>query len=91
MSYKHLSINKRVKIEVLNKKGYSARKISTILDSHHYTISRETKRCPNNYSAQNADTNSKTLSKNKGGKVKITSSLKIFIENCIKNHGLLNK
>ncbi len=40
MSYKHITINERNKIEVLNNEGYSARKIAKILGFHHSTISR---------------------------------------------------
>lgn len=35
MSYKHLALNERNKIEVLNKDGYSFRRIAKILRYHH--------------------------------------------------------
>ena len=44
MSYKHLTINERNKIEVLIKEGVSLRRIAKILGFHHSTISRELKR-----------------------------------------------
>ena len=34
MSYKHLTLNERNKIEVLNKEGYSSRRIAKILGLH---------------------------------------------------------
>lgn len=83
MSYKHLSINERIKIEVLNKEGYSARKISTIIGFHHSTVSREIKRCSTFYSAERAHIHSKSFSKNKGRKPKMTSFFKLLIEDCI--------
>ena len=49
MSYKHLTLNERNKIELLNKEGYSSRRIAIILGFHHSTISRELKRCDNEY------------------------------------------
>lgn len=83
MSYKHLSINERIKIEVLNKEGYSARKIAIIIGFHHSTVSREIKRCSTFYSAERAHIHSKSFSKNKGRKTKMTSFLKFLIEDRI--------
>lgn len=40
MSYKHLTLNDRNKIEVLSKEGYSSRRIAKILGFHRSTISR---------------------------------------------------
>ena len=51
MSYKNLTINDRNKIEVLSNEGYSSRRIAKILGFHHSTISRELKRCDNEYEA----------------------------------------
>ena len=51
MSYKHITLNDRNKIEVLKQEGYSSRRIAKILGFHHSTISRELKRCNNIYSA----------------------------------------
>mgnify|MGYP000467827081 CR=1 FL=1 len=36
MSYKHLTLNERNKIEVLNKEGYSSRRIMKILYMNYY-------------------------------------------------------
>jgi len=45
MSYRHLSISDRGRIEALHQIGYSCRKIATELARHHSSISRELKRC----------------------------------------------
>lgn len=52
MSYKHLTLNDRNKIEVSNKEGYSSRRISKVLGFHHSTIARELKRCKSEYKAK---------------------------------------
>lgn len=70
----------RNKIEVLNKEGYSARKIATILGFHHSTISRELNRCKDFYHARDAQAKRNELSKLKGRKKKITNNLKSIIE-----------
>ncbi|MFD1134417.1 helix-turn-helix domain-containing protein [Paenibacillus urinalis] len=44
MSYSHLTIIERSKLEALNQLGLSARAIARELDRHHSTISRELKR-----------------------------------------------
>lgn len=80
MSQKHLTIHERNKIEVLNKEGYSARKIATVLGFHHSTICREIKRCKDIYKATVAQAKRNELSKLKGRKKKITNSLKSTIE-----------
>ena len=44
MSYHHLSICERAKIEELNKLGFSSRTIAKRIDRHHSSIARELKR-----------------------------------------------
>lgn len=44
MNYKHFTTDERSKIDILNKEGYSARKIAVILNKHHSSISRELNR-----------------------------------------------
>ena len=44
MSYHHLNIYERTRIELLSKMGYSTRKIEGQLNLHHSTIARELKR-----------------------------------------------
>ncbi|WIV21157.1 IS30 family transposase [Paenibacillus polygoni] len=53
MSYTHLSIIERSKLEVLHQLGLSARAIARELDRHHSTISRELRKnqCLNGYQA----------------------------------------
>lgn len=53
MNYKHLTTFERSKIEVLNKLGYSTRKIAKEINRHHSTIAREL--CRNNKSLYNAE------------------------------------
>ena len=62
MSYKHLTLNERNKIEVLNKEGYSSRKIAKILGFHYSTIARELKRCGSEYKAKTAENDKKSKS-----------------------------
>ena len=45
MSYKHLTIDERLKIEVLHKEGYKISRIAEIIKCHRSTIYRELKRC----------------------------------------------
>lgn len=91
LSYKHLTLNDRNKIEVLNQEGYSSRRIAKILGFHHSTISRELKRCDNEYEAIYAQ---KDNIKNHHLKVEnqklMTISLNPFLKNFIRS-GLLSK
>lgn len=70
MSFKHLTLNERNKIEVLHKEGYSARAIADIIGFHHSTISRELKRCEEDYQADIANEDCKSKASNKGRKAK---------------------
>ena len=72
MSYKHLTLNERNKIEVLNKEGYSSRRIAKILGCHHSTIVRELKRCDTKYEAHLAEIDKEAKSSLKGRKTKAT-------------------
>ncbi len=72
MSFKHLTLNERNKIEVLIKEGYSSRGIAKILGCHHSTISRELKRCKAEYKAHAAEKDKKHKSSLKGRKNKST-------------------
>ena len=44
MSYHHLTISERIRIEVLSILGYSTRFIAKLLLRHHSTIARELSR-----------------------------------------------
>lgn len=80
MSHKHFTINERNKIEVLDKEGYSARKIANILGYNNSSISRELKRCGDEYSAVEAQNDCDNKSKNKGRNIKLSTELKEYIE-----------
>lgn len=75
MSYKHLTINDRNKIEVLSNEGYSSRRIAKILGFHHSTISRELKRCDNEYEAIYAQKDKIEKSLSKGRKPKVDDNI----------------
>ena len=79
MSYKHLTLNERNKIEVLNKEGYSSRGIAKILGYHHSTIARELKRCNDRYLANAAQKDKEYKTSFKGRKNKASQSLKQII------------
>ena len=81
MSYKHITLNDRNKIEVLKQEGYSSRRIAKILGFHHSTISRELKRCNNIYSAVKANKDKDIKSLQKGRKSKATKMVKDTIVN----------
>lgn len=81
MSYKHLTLNDRNKIEVLKQEGYSSRRIAKILGFHHSTISRELKRCNNLYSASEANKDRDIKSLQKGRSSKATEIIKDIIFN----------
>lgn len=81
MSYKHITLNDRNKIEVLKQEGYSSRRIAKILGFHHSTISRELKRCNNIYSAVKANKDKDIKSLQKGWKSKATKIVKDTIVN----------
>lgn len=76
MSYKHLTIEERLKIEVLNDEGYKVSRIAEIIGCHRSTIYRELKRCQiNDYRAQHAQEDASTKSLSKGRHPKYTAYL----------------
>lgn len=72
MSYKHLTLYERNKIELLNKEGYSSRRITKILGCHHSTIARELKKYDTEYEAHLAEIDKESKSSLKGRKTKAT-------------------
>lgn len=56
MSYTHLTINERIRIEIFSLFGFSTRFIAKILNRHHSTIARELSRNKSNgfYCAETA-------------------------------------
>ncbi len=75
MSYKHLTLNDRNKIDVLNQEGYYSRRIAKILGFHHPTISRELKRCDNEYETIYAQKDKIKKSSSKGRKPKTDDNI----------------
>ena len=55
MSYKHLLINERNMIELLNKEGYPSRRIAKVLGFHHSITGRKLKRCEGEYRSKIAE------------------------------------
>ena len=79
MSYKRITINERNKIEVLSKECYSSRRIAKILGFYHSTISRELKRCDNEYEAVYAQKDKIKKSSSKGRKLKFDDNITKYI------------
>lgn len=79
MSYRHLTINERNKLEVLLKENYSVSNIAKILGYHRSTIYREINRLNGEYLADFADKISIENSKLKGRKTKFSVHLKELI------------
>lgn len=80
MSYKHLSTFERGSIEVLYKKGYSIRQIAKQLGRSPATISRELKRCPQEYSGSYAQWQYHKLRANSKPKGKANAQLLGLLE-----------
>ena len=85
MSYSHLTITHRIKIETYLELGLKPCQIASKLGVHKSTISRELKRCQNGYSAALAQEQYDHKAKQKGRKSRLTPELKKEIENCLKS------
>ena len=85
MSYSHLTITDRIKIETYLELGLKPCQIASKLGVHKSTISRELKRCQNGYSAALAQEQYDHKAKQKGRKSRLTPELKKEIENCLKS------
>lgn len=83
MSYYHLTISERSKIEVLKGLGYSCRAIACHLNRSHTTISRELKRL-NEWSAEKAQWHAAAQKKKCGARSKFTDKLRKIIEEKLK-------
>lgn len=79
MSYCHLTIAERSKIEVLKGLGYSCRAIARHLNRSHATISRDVKRL-NEWSAEKAQRHATAQKKECGVRSKCTDELPNIIE-----------
>ena len=85
MSYSHLTITDRIKIETYLDLGLKPCQIASKLGVHKSTISRELSRCKNGYSAALAQEQSDHRAKQKGRKSCLTPKLKKEIENGLKS------
>ena len=84
MSYSHLTITDRIKIETYLELGLKSCQIASKLGVHKSTISRELSRCQNGYSAALAQEQYDHRAKQKGRESCLTPKLKKEIENCLK-------
>ena len=84
MSYSHLTINGRIKIESYLDLGLKPCQIASKLGIHMSTISRESRRCQNGYSAVLAQKQYDHRAKQKGRKSCLTPKLKKEIEKGLK-------
>ena len=85
MSYSHLTITDRIKIETYLELGLKPCQIANKLGVHKSTISRELRRCQNGYSAALAQEQYDHRAKQKGRKSRLTSKLKKEIEDGLKS------
>ncbi len=84
MSYHHLTITDRIKIETYLELGLKAYQIAHKLGVHKSTISRELKRCQDSYSANLAQDHYDQRAKQKGRKSCLTPELKEAIKKHLK-------
>ena len=85
MSYSHLTITDRIKIETHLELGLKPCQITNKLGLHKSTISRESRRCQNGYSAALAQEQYDPRAKQKGRKSRLTPKLKKEIEDGLKS------
>ena len=91
MSYSHLTITDRIKIETYLELGSKPCQIASKLGVHKSTISRELRRCQNGYSVALAQEQYDHRSKQKGRKSCLTPELKKEIEDGLKSSCRLNR
>ena len=84
MSYSHLTITDRIKIETYLEFSLKSCQIASKLGVHKSTISRELRRCQNGYSAILAQEQCDLRAKQKGRKSRLTLKLKKEIEKGLK-------
>ena len=85
MSYSHLTITDRIKIEAYLELGLKPCQIASKLGVHKSTISRELRRCQNGFSAALAQEQYDQRAKQKGRKSCLTPELKKEIEDGLKS------
>lgn len=84
MSYHHLTITERIKIETYLELGLKPSHIAKKLEVNRSTISRELKRCQGTYSAESTQKHYNQRAKHKGRKSICTPNLKYEIESQLK-------
>lgn len=80
MSYSHLTITERIKIETYLELGLKPHQIASKLCVHRSTVSRELERCRDAYSAYLAQKHIDQKAKRKERKSRLTPDLKAEIE-----------
>lgn len=85
MSYHHLTITERIKIETYLELGLKPYQMAKKLGVHKSTISRELKRCQGSYSADLAQEHYDQMAKQKGRKSCLTPELKEEITKHLKD------
>ena len=85
MSYSHLTITDRIKIETYLELGLKTCQIANKLGVHKSTISRALRRCQNGYSVASAQEQYERRPKQKGRKSCLTPKLKKEIVDGLKS------
>lgn len=85
MSYYHITITERIKIETYLELGLKPIQIAKKLGVHKSTLSRELKRCNGIYTAHSAQKHYERLAKQKGRKSCCSPELKLEIEKCLRS------
>lgn len=91
MSYRHLTITERIKIEIYLEIGLKPIQIATKIGVHKSTLSRELNRCEGAYNAAQVQKHYEQLTKQKGRKSSCRPDLKQEIRRNDLYLGLLNK
>lgn len=87
MSYTHLSISQRTKLEAYLETGLPVSQIARLLGVHRSTIYREIQRCGDEkYTSDTAHEHYESKQHTKGRKCLLTRGMKHCIENGIQNH-----
>lgn len=85
MSYHHITITERIKIETYLELGLKPIQIARKLGVHKSTLSRELKRCNGVYSAKSAQEHYERLAKQKGRKSSCSPDLRQEIQECLQS------
>ncbi|MGN1396724.1 MAG: transposase, partial [Streptococcus gallolyticus] len=85
MSYHHITITERIKIETYLELGLKPIQIARKLGVHKSTLSRELKRCNGVYTAQSAQKHYERLAKQKGRKSSCSPEVRQEIQECLQS------